>query len=187
MVVLAVGAADQVVAVPPGAGDMTIKRTLKHLFALDGLIQRRSLPRADLDAIEAAVKASEAQHNGELRVVIEASLNPAWVWKHLTPRARAQQLFSTLGVWDTAQNSGVLIYLQLVDRAIEIVADRGIAARVEQARWDAICRRMEDAFRDQRFRAGILTGIEEITALLARHFPPGEQNPDELPDRPIVL
>ena len=81
----------------------------------------------------------------------------------------------------------MLIYLQLVDRCIEIVADRGISARVHQAQWDAICRRMESAFRAGRFEQGALQGIEEITALLARHFPPRGANPNELPDRPVVM
>ncbi|NBR29019.1 MAG: hypothetical protein EBT83_11515, partial [Betaproteobacteria bacterium] len=90
-------------------------------------------------------------------------------------------------VWDTEHNSGVLIYVQLVDRRIEIVADRGIAARVAQPEWDAICRRMEAAFRERRFEAGALAAIAEITALLARHFPPQGDNPNELSDKPVIL
>jgi uncharacterized membrane protein len=92
-----------------------------------------------------------------------------------------------LNVWDTAHNSGVLIYVQLVDRRIEIVADRGISAKVDQSEWDAICRRMEDAFRAGRFEGGAVTAIAEITTLLARHFPALDQNPNELPDGPVVL
>ena len=92
-----------------------------------------------------------------------------------------------LRVWDTEENSGVLIYLQLVDRRIEIVADRGISAKVEQATWDAICHRMEEAFRGGRFERGVLDGVREITALLVRHFPARGANPDELPDKPAVL
>jgi uncharacterized membrane protein len=90
-------------------------------------------------------------------------------------------------VWDTEENSGVLIYVQLVDRDIEIVADRGIAARIEQAEWDAICHRMEEAFRANRFEDGVLAGIADVTERLVRHFPAGHRNPDELPDRPVVL
>jgi uncharacterized membrane protein len=96
-------------------------------------------------------------------------------------------MFGALNVWDTAHNSGVLIYVQLVDRRIEIVADRGISAKVAQSEWDAICRRMEDAFKADRFQAGAVTAIGEITALLARHFPPLGENPNELPDGPVVL
>ena len=102
-------------------------------------------------------------------------------------RDRALELFSALRVWDTEHNSGVLIYLQMVDHRIEIVADRGIARLVAQAQWDAICRRMETEFHAGRFEAGALSAIDEITRLLAAHFPAGESNPDELPDRPVVI
>ena len=81
----------------------------------------------------------------------------------------------------------MLIYVQLVDRRIEIVADRGIAAKVEQTEWDAICRAMEKVFREGRFAEGALLAIGRITALLARHFPPRGRNRNELPDKPVVL
>jgi uncharacterized membrane protein len=109
------------------------------------------------------------------------------LWRGETPRRRAQEVFATLNVWDTAHNSGVLIYVQLVDRRIEIVADRGISAKVAQSEWDAICRRMEDSFKASRFEHGAVTAISEITALLARHFPPLAENPNELPDGPVIL
>ena len=165
---------------------MSIARTLKHFF-IPPWIARRAFSSASLGAIENAIRESEKRHDGELRFAIEAGLHPGFVWRNRSPRERATQVFSELGVWDTAHNSGVLIYVQLIDRAIEIVADRGIAARVPQAQWDAICRRMEEAFRHGRHGQGALAAIEEITALLQQHFPPGSENPDELPDRPVIL
>ncbi|MEY3201382.1 MAG: hypothetical protein RIR70_932, partial [Pseudomonadota bacterium] len=150
-------------------------------------LARRAFPAATLDAIEAAIRHSETCHDGELRFAIEAGLHPAFVWRNHSPRERAVEVFSTLRVWDTAHNSGVLIYVQLVDRAIEIVADRGIAARVPQVEWDNICRRMGEAFRRGAHREGAVAAIAEITELLAAHFPSGAVNPDELPDRPAVL
>ena len=165
---------------------MDIRRVFKHLFAPHWIVARAFPPRA-LDAIESAIRASEATHDGEVRFAMEAGLHPLPLARGQSVRERALDVFSTLRVWDTAHNSGVLIYVQLVDRRIEIVADRGIAARVAQAEWDAICRRMETAFRDNRFEAGALQAIGAITALLARHFPPVGENPDELPNRPVVL
>lgn len=165
---------------------MKIKRIVKHLVAPDW-IARRAFPRRTLDAIEAAIRASEKTHDGELRFAAEAGLHPLPLWRGQTARQRAQQVFAELRVWDTERNSGVLVYVQLVDRSIEIVADRGIAARVPQHEWDAICRRMEAAFREGHFEHGALNAIAEITALLARHFPPRGANANELPDRPIVL
>lgn len=165
---------------------MTTRRLLKHLFVPHWLATR-AFTRATLDAIEAAIAASEQCHDGELRFAVEGALHPQAVWRGCSARARAEELFAQLRVWDTAHNSGVLIYVQAVDRRIEIVADRGITARVPQAEWDAICRRMEAAFRAGRYEAGALAAVAEVTALLAAHFPPRDGNPNELPDRPVVL
>jgi len=156
------------------------------LFAPDWLVYR-AFPRMALKRMETAIRESEALHGGELRIAVEAGLDFLPLLRGITPRQRALEVFSMLRVWDTGHNSGVLIYLQVGDRNIEIVADRGISAKVEQATWDAICRRMEEAFRGGRFERGVLDGVREITALLVRHFPARGANPDELPDKPAVL
>ena len=165
---------------------MNIKRIVKHLFAPPWIVAR-AFPRRTLTVIENAIRASEKSHHGELRFAVEAGLHPWLVLRGQSARERALEVFSDLRVWDTEHNGGVLIYVQLVDHRIEIVADRGISARVEQQQWDAICRRMEQAFRQGRFEQGVLAAIGEITALLAQHFPPRGGNPDELPDKPVVL
>ena len=165
---------------------MNFKRIVKHLFAPQWIIAR-AFPRRTLTAIEEAIRASEKTHDGELRFAVEAGLDPLPLVRGQTPRQRAIEVFSALRVWDTEHNSGVLIYVQLVDRRIEIVADRGINAKVPQHAWDAICRRMEAAFRQRRFEQGVLAAIGEITALLAQHFPPRGDNPDELSDQPVIL
>ena len=165
---------------------MDLTHVLKHLFAPHWILGR-AFPRSALDSIEATIAASEQTHDGELRFAVEAGLHPAALWRGQSVRQRAEELFAALNVWDTVHNSGVLVYVQLVDRRIEIVADRGISARVAQSEWNAICRRMEDAFKAGRFEAGAVAAIAEITVLLARHFPPLSDNPNELPDRPVVL
>ncbi len=165
---------------------MDLKRIIKHLLAPQW-IANRAFPKATLVAIENAVRESEGRHSGEIRFAVEAGLN-LWLLLHgRTPRNRAIEMFSQLRVWDTEHNSGVLIYVQLVDHCIEVIADRGINNKVKPREWEAICLRMEAAFRDGRYEEGVLAGIREITALLARHFPPGETNRDELPDSPVVL
>ena len=165
---------------------MKIKRFIKHLFALHW-IATRAFPGRTLKAIEAAIRDSEKTHDGELRFAVEAGLHPLPLLRGQTTRQRAREVFAGLHVWDTEHNSGVLIYVQLVDRRIEIVADRGISVKVPQKQWDAICRGIEHAYRNGEFEQGTLTGIREITALLAAHFPPSGANPNELPDRPVVL
>ncbi|HYR37134.1 MAG TPA: TPM domain-containing protein [Burkholderiales bacterium] len=161
-----------------------IARVLKHLLTPHWWAMR-DFPPSRLDRIEQAVKSSEQLHRGEIRFALEASLHLASLRR--SARERARQVFAQLGVWDTAANSGVLIYVQLIDRAIEIVADRGIAAKVAQAEWDAICRAMERAFKAGRFTEGSIEAIQAVTAILARHFPAAGVNPNELPDKPVVL
>jgi len=165
---------------------MQLFRAIKHLCT-PGFVALKSFPAATLDRIEQAIDRSERTHSGELRFALEAGMEPIDVLRGMSPRERAMQLFASLRVWDTEENSGVLVYLQLVDHRIEIVADRGIASRVSQAEWDAICRRMEDGFRAGDFEAGALAAIDDITRLLSTHFPPGADNPDELPDRPVIV
>jgi len=105
----------------------------------------------------------------------------------MTGRKRAIEVFSFLRVWDTEHNSGVLVYLLLADHDIEIIADRGIAARVDPGAWEAVAHSMETAFGQGEFERGVLDGIRQISTLLAAHFPPAVHNPDELPDRPVVI
>ena len=165
---------------------MNLKRIIKHLFAPHWLIAR-AFPRRTLVEIERAIRGSEKLHDGELRFAIEAGLHLVPLVHGQSPRERAIEVFSQLRVWDTAHNSGVLIYVQLVDRRIEVIADRGISAKVPQHDWDAICRRMEAAFRERRFEQGVLKAIGEITVLLSQHFQPPAHEHDELPARPVVL
>jgi uncharacterized membrane protein len=165
---------------------MDLKRVFRHLFWPHWWVLR-ALPPKLLQRVEQAVAASESAHGGELRVVVEANLPLSGLWRGQSARRRAIELFSLLRVWDTEQNSGVLIYLQLIDRRVEIVADRGIDARVGQEFWDGVCRRMEAAFGDGDFEAGTVLALDTITQALQKHFPAVAENPDELPNSPLVL
>jgi uncharacterized membrane protein len=165
---------------------MKLIRLLKHILR-PGWFVRRVFTRADLSAVGDAIAACEKSHRGELRFVVEGPMPLSVLWRSLSPRARAVELFSTLRIWDTEENSGILIYVQLVDRNVEILADRGIAARVPQAEWDATCRAMEASFRLGEWRRGALQAVTSAGELLASHFPAGASNPNELPDQPLVL
>lgn len=165
---------------------MKFGRLFKHLLTPPWLAARRFNARLVAE-IGAAVVVAEAGQRGEIRFVVEGPLPFAELWRGRTSRQRAADLFGRLGVWDTAENSGVLIYVQLVDRQVEILADRGIAARVPQAVWEEICRAMEAAFRVGDYRAAALAAIHRTGELLAEHFPAVGENPNELPDRPLLL
>lgn len=140
-----------------------------------------------MQAITAAIRESEKQHMGELRFVIEAGLEWQDLFYGINSRERALQIFSQLQIWDTEHNSGVLIYLLLADRKVEIIADRGINSRVNHSVWLNICQDMESKFRAGDFESGVLMGISAITALLQQHFPPQEHHHNDLPDHPVVL
>ncbi|BBO20759.1 MAG: TPM domain-containing protein [Burkholderiales bacterium] len=165
---------------------MNFKRIFRHLFLPHWSIGL-AFPKRVLNSIARAVAESEKRHDAELRFAVEAGLTFAALRRGQTARQRAVEVFSQLRVWDTEHNSGVLIYVQLVDRKVEILADRGVSALVPQVEWDAICRRLEQSYRRREFEQGTLAAIEEITTRLARHFPPREANPNELPDRPVIL
>ncbi len=165
---------------------MDLMRIGKHLLIPDWWAHR-TFSRAALDRITAAVRESEKSHRGELCFVIEGDLDLSALLRGITPRQRAEELFSQMRVWDTEENSGVLIYVQLIDHAIEIVADRGINGKAAQAEWDQICLKMQEAFYAGNYEEGAFTAIDAITMLLQRHFPAGDDNEDELPNRPVRL
>jgi uncharacterized membrane protein len=165
---------------------MKLRRILKHLF-LPRWYWRRLFPSSTLAAIENVIREGEKRHSGEVVFAIETALDAMQLWRNLSARQRAIEVFSQLRVWDTEQNSGVLIYLLLANHDVEIVADRGAAMRIRHEKWEEVCRAMEAEFRAGRFEAGALTGIRKVNDLLAAHFPSPTADRNELPDKPVLL
>ncbi|HEX2719628.1 MAG TPA: TPM domain-containing protein, partial [Candidatus Deferrimicrobium sp.] len=157
-----------------------------HLIATRWMV-KRAFPRDTLTAIDKAIKASEAMHRGEIRFAVEGALHIEPLLRGQAARERAIDVFSQLRIWDTEHNNGILIYLLLADRNVEIVADRGIDAEVGPGEWEKICRKMEAAFRRSDYEGGVVGGIREVTRHLAEHFPPISGDRNELPDKPVVL
>ena len=169
-----------------GEKTMNIMRTLKHLF-YPGWWLRRDFPEAELTKIESAIQASESKHSGEIRFAIESSLPFKALWRDELIQERAIEVFSLLRVWDTEDNNGVLIYLLLADKKVEITADRNINKVVGPQEWQRICQLMEAHFRAERFGVGVVNGIEEVGKLLEKHFPSKPNDKDELSNKPIIL
>ncbi|OGS83512.1 MAG: hypothetical protein A2061_06230 [Gallionellales bacterium GWA2_59_43] len=165
---------------------MDLKRIMRHLSSGRAAVHRVLPPRA-LETIERAIAATEMQHDGQIRFAVEAALDWQPLLAGQTARERAVEVFSQLRVWDTEHNNGVLIYLLLADRDVEIVADRGIHAKLGQPVWEEICKEMEAEFRAGRFEAGVLAGVRAVGDHLIRHFPPRSDKPNEMPDSPVVL
>ena len=165
---------------------MSFGRAIRHLFATRWGTRQRFTTDVR-GRIEKAIAAAERRHAGEIRFAVETAYDLPDLWYRTTARERAVQVFGLLGVWDTADNNGVLIYVLMADRDVEIVADRAIATRVTQSEWDSVCRDMESHFRDGRYAEGAEAGIAGVAALLARHFPAQGGDRNEQPDAPVFL
>jgi uncharacterized membrane protein len=167
---------------------MGLKRWIRHWLRSPRVVDR-VLPAAALERIGRAIAQGETAHRGEIRFAVEASLPWSYLKRDAPVRQRAEMLFAKLHVWDTTERNGVLLYVELADHGIEIVADRGIAAHVAREQWQAICGEVARRFAAGEFESGVVAGIERIGDLLAQHYPPreGEPDADELPNRPVVL
>ncbi|BAO90717.1 TPM domain-containing protein [Caballeronia cordobensis] len=165
---------------------MDVKRIVRHLLTTHRQVKATFPPRV-LAVIENAIQESHKAHVGQVRFVVEGALHSSALFEGQTARERAIDVFSQLRVWDTEHNNGVLIYLLLADRDVEIVADRGIHLRVCSGEWEAICRTMESEFRRNKFESGTIHGIEQVTALLRTHFPALWPPPENLPTTPVVI
>lgn len=165
---------------------MNIARILKHLATSHARL-RRLFPHPTLQRIEQTIVEVEQGHAGQIRFAVEEALDIRPLLAGQTARERAIEVFSQLRIWDTEHNNGVLIYLLLADRKVEIVADRGVHAKLGQQVWDTICRKMESSFRAGQFEAGVISGIRAVGAHLTEHYPQHGHKTNELPDQPVVL
>ena len=171
-----------------GDGDRStwgkIRRVWRHRLASE----RQVVATFDATAfarIEEAIAEGERRHRGEVRFAVEADLDLYSLWAGLTPRERALQVFAEQGIWDTEENTGVLIYLLWADHAVEIVADRTAHRCLPAERWQEICIGMAEACREGRHVEGVLAGVQAVNAGLAAAVPAGAGDPDELPNRSI--
>ena len=163
-----------------------LTRALRH-WRTGTAAGRRAFPQETLADIAGAITAGEQTHRSELRLIVEAAMPVELVWAGVTNRQRALALFAEHGVWDTEDNCGVLIYVNLAERAIDIVADRAVGRRIDGATWRAVCAAMTAGFARGEFRASTLSAIERVNRLLQEHFPASGARPNELPDSPLML
>lgn len=163
-----------------------ISRAFQHLLTTTAA-GRRAFPAAALDAIQNAIAAGESQHRAEVRLIVEPALTVAAIWHGVSARKRATELFAEYRIWDTEENSGVLIYINLADHKVEIVADRAVGRMVDDKDWAAICRTMTQGFARGAFHDSAVAGVSQLNAILARHFPANGTRPNQLPDQPIML
>ena len=161
-------------------------RVLRHWRSSKADAQR-AFPDSTLEAVARAITAGEQTHRGEVRFIVEKALPTDEVWDGVTNRQRALALFADYGVWDTEDNCGVLIYVNLAEHKVDIVADRGIDRKIDVATWQAVCRTMTEGFKQGNYHDATLAAIEQVNTLLRTHFPANGARPNELPDSPIML
>ena len=164
----------------------TFKRILRHLLTT-AAYGRKAFPPATLKAAENEISAGERRHRAQVRLIVEAALPLVAVMQGVSPRERARALFAHYRVWDTEENCGVLVYVNLADRQVEIVADRGVGKTVAATQWHAICRAMTQGFAKGNYHDSTLAALAELNGLLAQHYPGNGSSTNELPDKPLML
>ncbi len=163
-----------------------LSRALRH-WRTSGADGRRAFPQETLAAIASAITEGEKTHRSELRLIVEASMPFDAIWADLSNRQRALALFAEHGVWDTEDNCGVLIYVNLAEHKVEIVTDRNVGRRIDAPTWQAVCRTMTEGFARGHFHDSTIAAVEQVNQLLRRHFPADGERANELPDQPIML
>jgi uncharacterized membrane protein len=164
----------------------TLSRLLKHLRTTSAA-GRRSFPPTTLKAIEETIAAGETRHRAEVRLIVEPALDMQAVLGGVQARERARELFAHYRVWDTEENCGVLVYVNLADRQVEIVADRGVGKVVAAKEWHAICRTMTQGFAQGAFHDSVIAALTQLNALLEKHYPDDGSTRNQLSDKPVVL
>ena len=163
-----------------------LSRALRH-WNTSAAAGRRAFPQATLAAIAGAISEGEHTHRSEVRLIVEASMPFEAIWADMSNRQRALALFAEYGVWDTEDNCGLLIYINLAERQVDIVADRHVGRKIPAATWQAVCQTMTDGFAHGRFHDSTLAAVAQVNALLRTHFPATGARANELPDNPILL
>ena len=171
-----------------------LETIVKHLW-MDASDAQNALPADMLQRLAKRITASEGRHTGQIRIYVEGALPMSYLWRlgkncsmKAMVRQRAVMQFGKLLLWDTEQNNGVLIYLQVAEHAIEIVADRGVDRWVSAQDWQAMAQRMSAAFRAGQFEDGLSQAIGEVSNVLVAHFPAasGSRPFNEQPDEPVL-
>ena len=161
-------------------------RALKHWRGTPATA-KQAFPEATLKAIETAIAEGETEHRAEVRLIVEAALTPGMAYHGVTNRERARELFVQYGVWDTEDNVGVLIYINLAEHQVDIVADRQVGRRITPEQWQAICRTMTSGFATGNYHDSTVQALGELNSLLHHHFPSTGERGNQLPNEPILL
>lgn len=148
------------------------------------ILHNRWLTKAVREELTQAVKQTEIGHRGEIFLIIENTL-PLSLALHINSRERAINLFGLYRVWDTEENTGVLVYLNICERTLEIVADRGINRQVMPEVWQALCDKAIAGIRQDNHVESLKELLADIGQLLKKYYqlekdPSGNELSDEI-------
>lgn len=163
-----------------------LKRLFRHLFTTKRS-GKHAFPEATLQAIQKVIAEGEKQHRAEVQLIVEPSMPLSEIWEGTTARERAIELFAIHGIWDTEENSGILIYIDLADHQVEIVTDRGIKHVTRDDEWQSICRTMTSGYAQGNYHDSTIKAVKLMNEILHEHLPDTENLPNQLPNRPIIL
>jgi uncharacterized membrane protein len=163
-----------------------LSRAIKHLCTT-AAAGRRAFPEDTLKAIQAAIAEGERRHRAEVRMIVEAALSVPSAWNGVSARERARELYSHYRIWDTEENCGVLVYVNLADHKVEIVADRGVGRVISARDWQAVCRTMTQGFAQGDFHNSVIAALNQLNALLQEHYPDDGSRRNQLSDKPLVI
>jgi uncharacterized membrane protein len=164
----------------------TLQRIWRHLLTTRRSA-RRAFPASTLKAIQQKIADGEVTHRAEVKMIVEGSLSLPAVLNGVTSRNRAHELFSHYRIWDTEENVGVLLYVNLADHKVEIIVDRAIGRATKPTDWQAVCKTMTKEFANGAFHDSTLAALEQMNGLLTQHFPDEGRKKNELSDKPLVL
>lgn len=164
-------------------------RLLRHL-SFGKLAAKRAFPPVSLNDIRANISAGEQQHRAQIRLIVEASLSLGAIWRKEGTRQRAHELFSRYRIWDTEENCGILLYINLADHKVEVVADRTSSRAITRSQWQEVIGMMTAGFARGDYPAATLLALDKLHGMLAETLPPdedGKTGGNELSDKPVVL
>lgn len=163
-----------------------LKRAFRHLFTTNRA-GKQAFPETTLQVIQEVITAGEKLHRAEVQLIVEPSLPLSEIWAGTSSRERAIELFSLHRIWDTEENSGILIYIDLADHQVEIIADRGINHVTTGEEWESVCQAMTRGFAQGNYHDSVVASLKLLNQILHEHLPDTENLPNQLPNRPIVL
>lgn len=164
----------------------TFSRLWRHVSTTTAA-GRRAFPEETLKAIEEAITEGETRHRAEVHMIVEPALDVSALLGGMSSRERARELFSDYRVWDTEENCGVLVYVNLADHKVEIVADRGVGKIIPSSEWEAVCRLMTRGFAQGEYHSSVIKALSRLNDLLEQHYPDDGSRHNQLPNRPVML